>query len=233
MIRFRTLPKFAVLAVTAVTLSACFDLDQKVAIGRDGSGSYEIAVAAEGMVGDGLKQDHDNMLAPNKAISRTETVNGKVVRSAHVDFANLSDLSFGSEAISLHVLNRSLFGLGPTAVRFRRVFLVDHAEKDRARDHHDDDMSREVLQAFFGGHTYTFSVTLPGSVDRIAAVTVDGMEIKPEVTGDFYHGHTITWRMPLSVALSAKEIAFEVDFSAYGTFADAQTRTALPGKSGA
>jgi len=233
MIRFRALPKLTVLAVTAVSLSACFDLDQKVAIGRDGSGSYEIAVAAEGLVGDGLKQDRDNMLKPNKAVSRTEVVNGKVVRSARADFAKLSDLSFNSEAISLHVLGHSLFGLGPTQVRFRRVFLVDHAEKDHARGHSDDDMSHEVLDTFFGGHSYTFAVTLPGSIDRIAPMTIDGMEIKPTVTGDIYHGHTITWRMPLSLALSAKQIAFEVDFSAYGTFADARTRTPPHEKSGA
>ena len=42
MIGFRALPRFLMLAVTACSLCACFDLDQKIAIGRDGAGSYDM-----------------------------------------------------------------------------------------------------------------------------------------------------------------------------------------------
>ena len=56
---------------------------------------------------------------------------------------------------------------------------------------------------------------------RIARqLKVDGVEIKPEVTGDFYRGHTIRWRMPLARMLMAREIVFEADFSAIGSFKD-------------
>ena len=47
---------------------------------------------------------------------------------------------------------------------------------------------------------------------------------KPEVTGDFYSGHTITWRMPLYMMISAHALTYEVEYSAYGFMANAQTR---------
>jgi hypothetical protein len=224
MTRFRAAARLAVLAATACSLSACFDLDQKVAIGRDGAGSYEMRVTADGLVGEGLKDDRDNLLKPNKAVSHTVVQNGKVARSARADFGKLSDLAFDDEAMSLQVTGRALFGLGPSHVRFRRVFLVDRARKERDRDHDSGEMGREVLETFMGGHQYCFAVTVPGSIDAIAPVTVDGVVMKPTVTGDFIHGHTVTWRLPLATALSAKRLTFQVDFSAYGMFADTETR---------
>src|ERR1700742_3343313 len=40
----------------AVGLSGCFDLGEKVAVGRDGSGGYALSIAADGIVGDGLRK---------------------------------------------------------------------------------------------------------------------------------------------------------------------------------
>jgi hypothetical protein len=85
-------------------------------------------------------------------------------------------------------------------------------------------MGRAILSGMFGEHEYSFSVTLPGSIDRIAPLKVNGVEVKPDVSGDFYHGHTIVWRMPLALMLEAKRLDFEADFSALGSFADVRTR---------
>lgn len=217
--------RLALLAVTASALSACFDLDQKMAIHRDGSGSYQIAIAAEGAIGDAMRKDdkHSNdMLKPNKAVVTTEVRNGKVVKTARVDFARLSDLALHDEEASLTVLDRGWFGFGPAHVRFRRVFRIGAARAGQGGGK--DDAGQAALAAVFGGHSYTFSVTLPGSIERIATVKVNGVGIKPEIGGDFYNGHTIVWRMPLTMLMQSDKLTFEADFSAFGSFANAKTK---------
>src|ERR1700749_1373563 len=217
----RHLSRFAVLAVTAFSLSACFDLDQKIAIHRDGSGSYQVTIAAEGGIGEALKNDkkgNGNFLKPNKAAVTVAVKDGKVVKTARVDFKSLGDLSLQNESASMTVLGHDWFGLGPAHVRFRRVFLVNEARAKQTGGK-DDDAGQAALAAIFGNHTYTFAVSLPGSVDRVAPVKINGIEVKPDVTGDFYNGHTITWKMPLTMLMESKSLVFEADFSAYGSFA--------------
>ena len=89
----------------AVGLSGCFDLGQKVAIGRDGSGGYAVSVAADGIVGDGLKDKKGNIDIGDDDMpmhSRVAVVDGKTVQTSGVAFHNLSDLKLSDETISLH-----------------------------------------------------------------------------------------------------------------------------------
>lgn len=220
--------RFALLAVAALALAACFDLDQKVSFNRDGSGQYRMVLSAQGAIGDALKSKDggkDDMLAPNKAKVTTVVKDGNVVKTARVDFRSLSELKLDDEEIGLHVLDRGFFGLTPSHVRFRRTFHVGNARAQRSGGD-DEKMGKEVLASMFGDHEYSFAVTLPGSVDRVAPVKIDGVEVKPQISGDFYHGHTIVWRMPLATMLAAHDLSFEVDFSALGSFADAKTQHA-------
>lgn len=218
--------RFAVLAVTACLLSACFDLDQKISIARDGSGRYVMAISAKGVIGDALKDKKagkiDTLGADNVKVT-TVVEHGNVVKTATADFRALSELKLDDEEVALQVLDRGFFGLTPSHVRFKRVFHIGSA-RTRSGGSSDEEMGRAALAGIFGDHEYSFTVTLPGSIDRIAPLKVNGVEVKPEVSGDFYHGHTIVWRMPLTTMMTARELAFEVDFSALGTFADAKTR---------
>jgi hypothetical protein len=220
--------RWVLLAVTACVLSACFDLDQDVSIHRDGSGTYRMAIAAEGAIGTALKDDRknkDDMLKPNKAVVTTEVRGGKVIKTARVDFQKLSDIVLNDESVSLTVLDRGWFGITPSHMRFRRSYMVDAARaKQKAPVTGDDQIGRDMIKGIFGDHTYSFSVTLPGSIDRIAPVKIDGVEVKPDVSGDFYHGHTIVWRMPLTMLFETNRLNFEVDFSAVGSFNDVHTR---------
>jgi hypothetical protein len=223
--------RFAVIAILAVGLTGCFDLTQKIAIGRDGSGRYEVAIAAQGWMGDALKSDKKPAMDMNgnHATVKTTELNGKVTQTASMDFKTLSELKLSDERISLQVKDRDFFGLGSKHVRFLRTFLVDHAKKDQARDNPSmgsdasDKEGQELINSMFGDHEYVFAVTLPGSIDYIAPVKVGRLTIQPEVTGDFFNGHTITWRMPLAAMVSVKSLTFEVGFSAVGSLGDAQT----------
>jgi hypothetical protein len=217
--------RFAVLAATACLLSACFDLDQKVSIDRSGAGQYRVAISAKGAIGEALKdkKSDNGGLMPGKAVTTVEVKDGKVVKTMRVDFRSLSELKLEDDEIALHVLDHGFFGLTPSHVRFKRTFFVGNARAARSGGG-DDKTGEAVLAGIFGDHEYTFAVTLPGSIDRIAAVKIDGVEVKPDVSGDFYHGHTVVWRMPLTTMMSARALTFEVDFSALGNFADARTQ---------
>lgn len=222
-ISFERLHVAALLLVVSVSLTGCFDLAQKVSIDRSGAGQYHVAISAQGLVGAALKEKPVKFggLNHDKVTTAVTDKNGRVTQTSSVAFKQLSDLKLSDEAMSLHVLGRSFFGLGPTHVRFRRTFLVHNARRDNAgRMGHGDEVGSQIMASVFGDHTYVFSVTLPGSILRIAPVKLDGIEVVPTVTGDFYHGHTVTWTMPLYRVLGEQVLSFEVDFSAYGSFTD-------------
>lgn len=214
------------LLVLCVFLTGCFDLAQRVTIDRGGAGHYAVAVSASGLVGEALKDKPVHIDAHDgaKVVTRITDKDGRVTQTSTIAFKQLSDLKLSDEAISLHVLGHSVFGLGPTHVRFRRTFLVNHARRENAkRMGNDVNMGSQIMASVFGDHTYVFSVTVPGSILRIAPVKLGGIAVVPAVTGDFYHGHTVTWTMPLYHVLREKMLTFEVDFSAYGSFKDAQS----------
>ena len=220
----KKLTSFGAVILCAVGLSGCFDLGQKVAIGRDGSGGYAISVAADGIVGDALHKHHADIDIDNDMPlhTRIDVVDGKTVQTSGTAFHDLSDLKLSDETISLHVKGQKLLGLAGTEVNFHRSFNIE-----RARRHHDEDsddhLGREILTSMFGDHTYTFSVWLPGSIDHINPIYVGNQEVKPVVTKDG-DGHTITWRMKLTDMFLADTLDFDVDFTAHGKFHDAQTQ---------
>ena len=88
--------------ILAVSLAGCFDLSQNVSVGRDGTGHYRVAVAAEGFIGQALKSKSDkDLIGGNPARTTTSDINGRVTRVSVVDFKSLSDLKLGEEAMSI------------------------------------------------------------------------------------------------------------------------------------
>jgi hypothetical protein len=165
----------------------------------------------------------NNPLAPNKATVTTSALNGKVTKTATADFKSLSDLTFKNERMSLKVLNAGFLGITPKLVRFRHSFAVGNARAERSGlSKSDEQTGQQMLAGLLGNHRYSFSVTVPGTIERIAPLNVGGVFIPAEVTGDYWH-HTVTWTMPLTRMITAKDVVVEVDFSAIGSFADAQT----------
>lgn len=223
---FRKLSSAAAIVTACGALSACFDLTQNLTIDRGGAGHYAMAITAQGLLGEALKDKKTSAidLKHNKVRTRTVEDNGKVTQYATMDFKSLSDLHLSNESISLANHGASWLGLGPSHVTFRRTFLVDRAKKEntKAGDSEDQRFGTELAQTMFGDHTYVFSVTVPGSVDRANTLHIGRTMIKPQIAA---HGlaTTVTWRMPLYAMLQAKMLDFDVDFSAYGWFGDAQS----------
>jgi len=229
--RYPAAPRFGlivVLTIACMGLGGCFDLVQNVGISRDGTGHYQTSVSAQGIVGEALKNEKIVDTTHNRAEMTTTAVNGKVTRTADIAFRSLSDLALSNETMSLTVKGRDFFGLGPAHVAYRCTFLVDKAKNSHASG--DDRMNggngigAQIAQSILGDHTYSFSITVPGSVERVAPVVVGDQIYRPEVSGDFYHGHTVTWRLPLAALIDTKALDFEVDFSAYGLFSDSKSK---------
>jgi hypothetical protein len=221
----KSMTRVVVPLILAASLAGCFDLSQNVSVGRDGTGHYRVAVAAEGFIGQALKSKSDkDLIGGNPARTTTSDINGRVTRVSVVDFKSLSDLKLGEETMSVVTHGRGFFGLGSTHATFRYTFAVDRARRDHGGDAGDEQTGKQILAGVLGNHSYSFTVTLPGSIEHIAPVWVGNQEIKPSVSGDFYHGHTITWTMPIATLFSAKDLTFEVDYAAWGSFADAHSQ---------
>lgn len=220
----RILFRATVVVVCSLGLFGCFDLAQKLSIDRGGAGHYEVAITATGLLGEALKDNKANFkIARNRARTRIVTKDGRVTQIAVIDFKSLSQLRLSDESLSLANHGASWFGLGPSHLTFSRTFLVDRARRENAPKSADaEKFGGELLQTMFGDHTYVFSVTVPGSVDKAAPVQIGRTTIRPQVSGQGL-SHTVTWRMPLTTLLGAKLVRFQVDFSAYGSFPDAQS----------
>jgi hypothetical protein len=217
----RMLP-VAVVVAGAAGLSGCFDLEQRVGLHSNGSGTYAVVVAADGIVGDGLeKKPADIDVGDNRAVRHVVRHGERIVETSEVAFKDLSDLKLDDETLSLHVKGKKFLGLGGTEVNFHRSFHVDHARRHRENDD-DSNLGHDILQSMFGDHTYTFAVWLPGDIEHVAPVRVGDHIVQPVVQSDRY-GHTITWKMKLTDMFLADRLDFDVDFAAHGDFHDTQS----------
>jgi hypothetical protein len=222
----RLFARTGIVIALASILAGCFDLTQNLTIDRGGAGHYAMAITAQGLLGEALKDKKTSAidLKHNRVRSRTVEENGKVTQYATIDFKSLSELHLSNESLSLTNHGATWLGLGPSHITFRRTFLVDRAKKQTTggKDSENERFGTELAQTMFGDHTYVFSVTVPGSVDHANAPHIGRITIKPQIAG---HGlsTTVTWHMPLYAMLQAKMLSFQVDFSAYGSFADAQS----------
>jgi hypothetical protein len=205
-------------------LSGCFDLAQKLSIDRGGSGRYVVAVTASGLLGEALKDNKSGIrFSQNRVTTSTTAKAGKVTQTAVLEFKSLSDLRLSDELLSLTNRGASWFGLGPSHVTVRRTFLVDRARRENApKNTEAERFGGELLQTMFGDHTYVFSFTVPGSIESALPIKIGRTVIRP-VIGKQDLSDTVTWRMPLYTLLQAKVVSFQVDFSAYGSFHDAQS----------
>jgi hypothetical protein len=219
----RVLPVSVVVA-GAIGLSGCFDLEQKVGLHSNGSGSYAVAISANGLMGEALNKhdaDFDITDEDNRAVTHKVRHGDTTTTTSEVAFRDLSDLKLGDETVTLHVKGNS----GDTSdVNFHRAFHVEHAVH-RHDDEEGDHIGKDILETMFDGHTYKYSVWLPGRIEHIGQIRIGDHVVHPTVWSDRY-GHTITWKMPLTDMFLARQIDFDVDFAAKGNFHDTHS---LPG----
>ena len=214
----------AVVVICVLALTGCFDVTQKLSIGRNGAGQYQVALTANGLLGEALKNNRGPAVLRHNAVKTHVIAKGdNVTQIATIDFKSLSDLRLSDESLSLTNHGRSWFGLGPSHITFRRTLLVDRARRENVpKSAEEDRFGNELAETMFGDHTYTFSVTVPGSVEHAPAIHIGRSTFNAKLGGGPLN-HTVTWRIPLAALLRAKLLSFEIDFSAYAWMPDAQS----------
>jgi hypothetical protein len=213
----------AAIIAAGAGLSGCLDLVQTVGIDRHGAGRYQIAVSAPGIVGQALKNEK-LVNKQNHATMSTTDVGGTITRTATVDFKSLSELAFSDESMSMNVKSRDLLGLGPSHVAFVANLMISKAKSENPQAVSSSDIGEQVAQSILGDHTYSFTITVPGDVERAVPITLGNQTYAPTVSGDFYNGHTVTWRVPLYALVNRQALNFEVDFWAWGFFNDTKSQ---------
>src|SRR5882757_6795025 len=109
----------AVVVLSAAGLSGCFDLEQRVGLHSNGSGTYAVAVSADGLVGRGLEEKHGDIDFGDdgdNAVKHVVRHGDRTVDTSEIAFRDLSDLHLSDETLSLHVKGKKLLGLGGTEV---------------------------------------------------------------------------------------------------------------------
>src|SRR5277367_5772225 len=94
-----------VVAGTAVGLSGCFDLTQKVAVHQGDSGTYDVEIAAQGIVGDALadKHHHVDIGDDDEGVTHVQRKGDVTVRTTEFAFKDLGGLKLGDETMNLRV----------------------------------------------------------------------------------------------------------------------------------
>ena len=189
----------ALLLAVSVGLSGCFDLTQKVAIDRSGAGplpgrdrrARARRCGAEGKARHLRQRTAQHGHHDHRREERPRHPDHRPSPSRASRICRLSD-----EVISLRVLGRSLLRARP-----RPCPLPPHLPRRQCAPRQCRTASAAVTRwarrswpvSVRRPHLHVLAVTLPGSILRIAPVKLGDALVVPTVTGDFYHGHTVTW----------------------------------------
>ncbi len=203
--------------MTACLLSACFDIEHDVRLEADGSGRIQIALITDDVLPADTSFDTILKSPDGRTEVREYLDEGKFVHEETLAFTSLESVRLQDDSMSLVVRDRSFWGLGPARATFTRVM--------RPIGVADDEFG--LLQRVLADRTYRFSLTLPGRIQEIDPVRIDGLEAVPE-----REGNTITWRIPLGTLTQVEALTFRVQFTTYGDLEPSQSQEATNGVSG-
>lgn len=205
-VRRRLAPLAALL--TALVVGACFDIEHRMEITADGSGQIRITLATDDVLPEGTHIDTILAGPDGRTEVHEHTENGRFFHEETLTFTTLNDVALQDDVMSLSVRDKILWGAGPAKATFTRTLRPVGAAGD----------SFGVVQRLLADRTYTYSLTLPGWIEDVAPVRIDGLEAVPE-----REGNTVTWRIPLGVMARVDSITFRVDFATFGELKSAGT----------
>ena len=189
-----------VAALASFTLAGCFDLEQDLTVKGSGAGSFVVTLRMDPTFKDALQ--NETMLGAQKApVEVTRAVkDGQYVQTERVTFNSLSELELPNETLSIVSNGAELFGVGPKDLTLTRK--IENAGADSN--------SSGMMRTVFADRTYTFKASLPGWIGKAYPLTIGDEQIAPQVNGS-----TVSWQIPMSKAITAKELVYKVDFYAF------------------
>ena len=179
----------------SLLLSGCIDIEHKVKINKDGSGSIYIAAISEPQLANALK--NERLLEAIKPEVKVKNVmrGKKFYHTETLKFKNISDLVMEGEQLSIRIKGSGFLGFGKKDATFeQRMFSTRETDTSSADA--------------FSGHYYNYTLELPGKIKKVYPLVLGGIEIEPTV-----EKNRVTWNIPLNMMLKQKEIVIKVDFT--------------------
>ena len=184
----------------ALSIAGCFDFDQHLTVKGSGAGAMEVKLRMDPSLKGGF--ENETLMGPQAApVEVTRAVkDGQYVQTERVSFNALSELRVRNETLSITNEGETFFGLGPKKLVLRRVLDNGSADPD----------SLGLVRGAFQDRIYTYSVSLPGWIQKAYPVSVGGEAIAPIVDGS-----TVKWQIPMAKAVASGTLDYRVEFRSY------------------
>lgn len=200
--------------VFAVFVSGCIELEEKVTLREDGSGTLmRTIITTNPMIMKMLKKESFN-LEGMKVHVKNVIKQKKLYHYQWIDFKSISELSIKGEILSLSVKKRGLFEFGKKAATFKHVIAIEEPPKPSGESFEASDESSErykfILLGMLKDVYFNYILEVPGKIKDVYSLKVGGVEIEPSVKGNL-----VTWGIPVILLLDAvgKPILVKTDFA--------------------
>jgi len=186
-----------VLVAFALVVSGCIDLEERVTIHKDGSGTIMLtAFSTEQMAMEGLKKEKLLEVDGLQVKAKNTLKQKKFYHHEWIDFKSISEFSIKGEILGLHVTKAGLMGFGKKMATFNHAIV---AEKP----------SEPLSQAMLADHYFNYVLELPGKIKKAYPLQMGDVEVEPSIEKNI-----ITWNIPLTMFMdtAGKPIMVRVDF---------------------
>jgi hypothetical protein len=206
---------FALLA--ALSLSACFDAEQRLRIYRDGSGELSAKLIFQPNAEGAGKVSALIRSLNRDVIVRERIENNRWTHEETASFRRLRDLQLTSEDITIET--ERTWTVGVSRARIKRVMFRPFGR---------DEGFGALSSGIFADKTYTFSFNLPGTVTKAFAVTAGKRLIEPRFRRSVASGTLVMWTIPMPALVDETELTFEAEFQ--GVFAMPELQSSSAGR---
>ncbi|MEW6110074.1 MAG: thermonuclease family protein [Nitrospirota bacterium] len=176
------------LILFCLVLSGCFDLESKVEIHKDGSGSVSFAFITDMMLAGAFEKENFSGAKNVRNFIR----NGKFYHEESQNFSSLSELDL--EDGELNIKEKSFEFVIPP----QRKAQEKYKEADKAASFF-----------LFRGHLITYNFLLPDEINKAYPAEINGIEVEPIVKDN-----KASWKIPLELLAAAeKEVRFKAELT--------------------
>ena len=174
-------------------ISGCIDIEEKVQINPNGSGTLSINVIVDPMLAEELKKQRF-LDIPGKQVLIKNIIRGEKfyhIESTH--FRSLGELKMVDEIISIAVTKKGFMGLGENEAIFEHFMNFSESSKEDA--------------ALMVGHYFNYTVELPGRIKKAYPAILNEIEVEPEIKEN-----RVVWNIPLDLFIKSGRAFFRAAF---------------------
>lgn len=179
--------------------SGCMDIETRIKINENGSGTLGIGVITDPLFAEMLK-DQAFIQEDIPVKVRNFIKDGRLHHMEELVFSNIQDFTHMRE-VDIKTLKKNVRIGGRKNVHLYRIVFSDRRNIGKV------DENTRLAAAMFAGYFLNFVIELPGRLEHASLLKVDTFEIYPEIDGN-----RITWKIPISVFALAESFELSADF---------------------